>query len=189
MDRGIVATVDVIRVTIGEAGDFELSSSMRLPVPALMLLVACNSSERPPSGGSATCGLAALAGPTALLAQFSVPDQTLAAPPRNLPERLVVRFVAGPAYPAIVGRSDSLWIIGAEGPMTPNVKPGFGVLILDTGGKARGVLVYEGAPVEGAPEVGRVAIGDITVPLIGIQLDPAKIEDPRCPLFPDSIIQ
>jgi hypothetical protein len=141
------------------------------------------------TGGSAACGLAALAGPTALLAQFSVPNQTLASPPRNLPERLVVRMVAGPAYQAIVGRSDSLWIIGVEGALPANVKPGFGVLVLDQGGKARGVLLYEGAPVEGAPEIGTVSISDATVSLIGIQLDPVKIEDPRCPLFPDSVIQ
>jgi hypothetical protein len=102
---------------------------------------------------------------------------------------MVVRVVAGPAYPAIVGRSDSLWIIGVEGALPDKVKPGFGVLVLDQGGKARGVLVYEGAPIEGAPEIGTVSIGDTTVPLIGIQLDPAKIEDPRCPVFPDTVIQ
>ena len=141
------------------------------------------------SPSSAACGLAALAGPTALLGQFSVPDQTLASPPRNLPERLVVRMVAGPAYQAIVGRSDSLWIIGVEGALPANVKPGFGAIVLDQSGKSRGVLLYEGAPVEGAPEIGSVSIGNLSVPLIGIQLDPAKIEDPRCPLFPDSVIQ
>ena len=101
----------------------------------------------------------------------------------------MVRSVAGSAYPAIVGRADSLWIIGVEGSLPPNVKPGFGVLVLDASEKARGVMLYEGTPVEGAPELGRVSVGDITVPLIGIQLDPAKIEDPRCPLFPDSVIQ
>jgi hypothetical protein len=153
----------------------------------LLLMAGCTrSGDRAPS---AACGLAALAGPTALLAQFSLPDQTLASPPRTLPERLVVRSVAGPAYPAIVGRADSLWIIGVEGSLPPNVKPGYGVLVLDPDGKARGVVLYEGTPVEGAPELGRVSVGDITVPLIGIQLDPAKIEDPRCPLFPDSVIQ
>jgi hypothetical protein len=163
---------------------------MRLCLLLAVLVLACDrATDRAPSGGSAACGLAALAGPTALLAQFSVPNQTLGTPPRNLPERLVVRFVAGPAHPAIVGRSDSIWIIGVEGAVPSNVKPGFGVLILDSGGKARGALVYEGAPVEGAPEIGNVAIGDVTIPLIGIQLDPAKIEDPRCPLFPDSVIQ
>jgi hypothetical protein len=69
------------------------------------------------------------------------------------------------------------------------VKPGFGVLVLDSGEKARGVVLYEGTPVEGAPEIGRVSLGDKTVPLIGIGLDPSKIEDPRCPLFPDTVIQ
>ena len=159
----------------------------RLLLLSLLLLAACKGDGD--RGGSAACGLAALAGPTALLAQFSIPDQTLAAPPRNLPERLVVRLVAGPAYPAIVGRADSVWIIGMQGRLPPNVKPGFGVLVLDLDGKARGVMLYEGKSLEGAPEIGTVSVGDATVPLIGIQLDPAKIEDPRCRLFPDSVIQ
>ncbi len=152
-----------------------------------LLMAGCTrSGDRQPS---AACGLASLAGPTALLGQFSIAGQTLGTPPRNLPERLVVRLVAGPAYPAIVGRADSLWIIGVEGRLPPNVKPGFGALILDPSEKARGVVLYEGTAVEGAPEIGRVSIGDNTVPLIGIQLEPAKIEDPRCPLFPDSVLQ
>ncbi len=159
----------------------------RVLVFAFLLIAGCTQSgDRAPS---AACGLAALAGPTALLGQFSIPGQTLGTPPRTLPERLVVRLVAGPAYPAIVGRADSLWIIGVEGSLPPNVKPGFGVLILDSTEKARGVVLYEGTPVEGAPELGRVSVGDVTVPLIGIQLNPTKIEDSRCPLFPDSVIQ
>jgi hypothetical protein len=63
------------------------------------------------------------------------------------------------------------------------------VLILDTQGKARGVLLYEGAPVENAPEIGTVSIDNATVPLLGIRVDAAKFEDSRCPLFPDSVIQ
>ncbi|MGH7509105.1 MAG: hypothetical protein ACREMZ_06515 [Gemmatimonadales bacterium] len=162
----------------------------RALIGGLLLIVAC---DRPGDGrgreATAACGLAALAGPTALLTQFSIPDQTLGSPPENLPERLVARLVAGPAYPAIVGRADSRWIVGVEGALPPNVKPGFGVLVLNQSGKARGVLLYEGTPVEGAPEIGTVSIGSATAPLIGIQLDPSKIEDPRCPLFPDSVIQ
>ena len=69
------------------------------------------------------------------------------------------------------------------------MKPGFGVLVQDQKEQARGVMLYEGTPIEGAPEIGTVSVGDVPVPLIGIQLDPAKIEDPRCPLFPDSVIQ
>jgi hypothetical protein len=165
----------------------EVMQSLR--TAALVLLVACGHSADRTTAGSAACGLASLAGPTALLGQFSVPEQTLASPPRHLPERLVVRLVAGPAYPAIVGRSDSLWVIGVEGALPENVKPGFGVLVLDRGGKSLGTMLYEGTPVEGAPEIGSVSVGNATVPLIGIQLDPARIEDPHCPFFPDSVIQ
>jgi hypothetical protein len=157
---------------------------------AAMLIAACDrSTGGKSSAAAATCGLAALAGPTALLGQFGIPDQTLGSPPRKLPERLVVRLVAGPAYPAILGRSDSMLVIGVNGGLPANVKPGFGVLILDAGNKTRGVLLYEGTPVEGAPQIGTVSIDNVSVPLLGIQVDPAKFEDPRCPLFPDSVIQ
>ena len=156
---------------------------------SLLLLAACGRSPERQTGGSAACGLASLAGPTALLSQFSVPDQTLGSPPRRLPERMVVRLVAGPAYPAIVGRSDSLWVIGVDGALPPNVKPGFGVLIMDQKSETRGVLLYEGTPVEGAPQIGSVSVGSATVPLIGIQLDPARVEDPRCPFFPDTVLK
>jgi hypothetical protein len=155
-----------------------------------LLLAACDRSAGSRSSTeTATCGLVALAGPTALLGQFGVPGQTLGSPPRDLPEHLVVRLVAGPAYPAIVGRADSLLVIGVNGSLPANVKPGFGVLIQDTQGKTRGVLLYEGAPVENAPEIGTVSIHNVTVPLLGIQVDPTRVEDPRCPLFPDSVIQ
>jgi hypothetical protein len=156
----------------------------------ILSIAACDrSTGGKSSAAEATCGLAALAGPTTLLGQFGVAGQTLDSPPRKLPERLVVRLVAGPAYPAIVGRSDSMLVIGVNGGLPANVKPGFGVLILDTGSKPRGVLLYEGAPVEGAPHIGTVSIDNATVPLLGIQADPAKFEDPRCALFPDSVIQ
>jgi len=160
---------------------------MRIRRP-LLLLVTVAACGRPADRGSAACGLAALAGPTALLTQFSVPRQTLSTPPRDLPERLVARVVAGPALPAVVGRSDSLLVIGVEGAVPSTVKPGYGVLVLDTLAKARGVMLYEGAPVEGAPPIGTVTVGAATLPLIGIQLDPARIEDPRCPFFPDSVL-
>jgi hypothetical protein len=155
----------------------------------LWLLALVGACERPPSGGGAACGLASLAGPTALLTQFSVPRQTLSTAPRRLPERLVTRLVAGPAYSSVVGRSDSMLVIGVEGALPAGVKPGYGVLVLDQQENARGVMLFEGTPVEGAPTIGSVTIANATLPLIGIQLDPSKIEDPRCPFFPDSVRQ
>jgi hypothetical protein len=152
---------------------------------AALLVAACG---HPAERGRAACGLAALAGPTALLTQFSVPRQTLGAPPRKLPERLVTRVVAGPALPSIVGRTDSSLVIGVDGSVPPTIKPGYGVLVLDTSERAKGVMLYEGTPVEGAPQIGTVTVGSATLPLIGIQVDPARIEDPHCPFFPDSVL-
>lgn len=158
---------------------------IRHAAPLLLLLAACGKSA---DRGNAACGLAALAGPTALLTQFSVPHQTLSAPPRRLPERLVARVVAGPALPAIVGRADSLLVIGVDGAIPATIKPGYGVLVLDTSETTRGVMLFEGTPVEGAPPIGTVTAGAATLPLIGIQLDPSRIEDPSCPFFPDSVL-
>jgi hypothetical protein len=157
----------------------------RIALTFLVVLTACGEG-RP---RAAPCGIAALAGPTALLTQFSVPRQTLSTPPAHLPERLVVRLVAGPAYRGIVGRSDSLWIVGVDGALPAGIKPGFGVLVLDPKGSARGVMLFEGSMVEGAPVLGNVSVGSASLPLIGIQVDPSKIEDPRCPFFPDSALR
>ena len=156
---------------------------------ALALLLAACGGDRPQGGASVACGLASLAGPTALLTQFSVPRQTLSVPPRNLPERLVARVVADGAFPAIVGRTDSTLVIGVEARLAPNVRPGFGVLVVDQQERALGVMLFEGDPVEGAPRLGDVSLGDVSVPLIGIQVDPAKVEDANCPFFPDSVLQ
>jgi len=82
-----------------------------------------------------------------------------------------------------------LWIVGVDGSLPATAKPGYGVLVLDQTGKARGVMLYEGASVEGAPLIGNVSVGSASLPLIGIEVDPAKIEDPQCPFFPDSVLR
>ena len=152
---------------------------------ALLLLVAACGEGDPRSA----CGVAALAGPTMLLSEFATPGQTLGLPPDSLPPRLVARMVAGPAMPAIVGRTDSAWVVGVEGTLAPSITPGFGVLVMNTDGSARGVLIYEGSPIAQAPLLGTVTIESRTVPLLGIQLDPGKYEDARCPVFPDSVLR
>ena len=154
-----------------------------IPLAALLL----NACGKP--GVGATCGFSAVAGSTVLLGEFSRPGQTLSEAPATLPERLVVRLVAGPAYPAIVGRNAEGLLVGIDGPLPPGVIPGFGVLILDPTGKAHGVLLYESRPIKGAPTLGGVSVSSKTVPLIGIQVDPARIEDARCPFFPDSVLR
>jgi hypothetical protein len=153
----------------------------------LLLTAAC---DRPAGGVPSTCGVAALAGATNLLEQFTIPNQTLAAPPTSLPERTVARIVADGAFPAVVGRTDSTLVVGIEGNPPPTAKPGFGVLVVDNQERTIGVMVYEGDPIPGAPRLGEVSVAGRSIPLIGVQVDPAKIMDPNCPsLFPDSIIR
>jgi hypothetical protein len=51
-------------------------------------------------------------------------------------------------------------------------------------------MLYEGNPIPGAPRLGEVSLGGSSIPLIGVQADPATFTDPNCPsLFPDSVLQ
>jgi hypothetical protein len=142
----------------------------------ILILAACGDGAPRPA-----CGVAALAGPVMLLSEFATPGQTLGLPPDSLP--------AGPAMPAIVGRTDSGWVVGVEGVLPATITPGFGVLVLNPAGATQGVLLYEGAPIAQAPILGTVTIESTTVPLLGIQLNPGKYEDPKCPVFPESVLR
>ncbi len=156
-----------------------------LLVGLLLLLPACGGAPR---GGA--CGITAIAGATMLLQEFGTPNQTLAEPPVTLPPRLVARVAAGPAFEAVVGRlQDSGWVVGIEGSIAAPIHPAFGVLVLDPAGRARGVMIYESAPIRGAPAIGRLSVDSLVLPLLGIQLDPARFEDPKCPFFPDSLLR
>jgi len=157
---------------------------MRRLLMSTLLVAACGRSE---SRGNPACGIAALAGPNAVLEAFTVPQQTLSMPPSRLPERTVARLAAGPALLALVGRSDSGLVIGVDGALPPQSAPAFGVLVVQRGGPPQGVLLYEGTPIEAAPRLGLVAVGGRTLPLFGVEVDMAGIQDARCPLFPDSI--
>ncbi len=155
------------------------------PLLLPLLVAACG----PAKPGSA-CGITAIAGATMLLQEFGVPEQTLAEPPAQLPARLIARVAAGPAFDAVVGRAeDSTWIVGIEGTVPAPIKPRFGVLIIDQAQAVRGVMLFESEPIKGAPVIGRVALDSLMMPLLGIQLDPTRFEDPACPLFPDSLLQ
>ena len=167
-------------------------TELRMRHPALIataLLAACGGDG---ARSSASCGIAAMASPNSVIAQFGIPRQTLSRPPAALPERLVARVAGGGAFPAIVGRSsglDSLLLIGVEGGASANMALGFGVLLTTTAGESRGVMLFEGLPVEAAPHICTVSMGAVSAPLLGLEADPAAYEDPGCPLFPDSTLQ
>lgn len=150
----------------------------------LLLLAGCNLSER-----ATRCGIAALAGPTMLLEEFTHPGKTMGAVTVAMPEVLPVRFAAGAAQRGLVGQTDSTWIVGVDGPFPPVAEKSFGVLLVDPVAGPRGVLLYEGPPIRGAPILGSVHVSDRVLPMIGLNTTVAAFEDSNCPLFPDSLRQ
>ena len=158
--------------------------------PTLLLLLPVLAGCSPaPGRGNPSCGIAAVAGPAMVLSEFNTPGAPLSAAPAGIPGRLPARFVAGPPAPAVAGRSGDSLEVGIEGGVPAEMHPGFGVLLTDRAGKALGVLVYDGTPILGAPVIGSVTVGPLRVPLLGLALDPARVEDPRCPFFPDSTLR
>lgn len=155
----------------------------RLGFGGLFLLSACGGHGASNYG----CGFATVTGQSLLLEEFTRPGTTLSALPTDIPGVLPVRIALGPSFRAVAGRADSLLVVGVEGtlPATPVV--GWGVLIVSPGGAPQGVLLYEGSPMQGAPRLGTVNAGALNVPLVGLQTDIAKFQDPSCPIFPDSL--
>ena len=147
-----------------------------------MLLAGCSG-----KGGNYGCGFAAVAGQSMLLDQFNRPGTVVSSLPDFLPEALPVRIALGPAFSSIVGRADTMLVIGVQGTLPPTPVVGFGVLVLNPQNKPLGVLLYEGEAIREAPVLGSVNVGGRDVPLIGIQLDLAQFEKPSCPIFPDSL--
>jgi hypothetical protein len=153
-----------------------------LATAVLIGLVGCGVSDR-----GTRCGIVALAGPTLLLEEFTKAGHTLGKIPDRMPEVVPVRLVAGQAQRGLVGRTDTSWVIGVDGPLQAQKAPGFGVLLVDPVQGARGVLLYEGFPIRGAPILGTVHLGSLVIPMIGLTTTVAGFEDGRCPLFPDSL--
>jgi hypothetical protein len=127
-----------------------------------------------------------VAGANLLLGAFATPNVTLSVPPRRVPASLPVRVVAGPLYAATVTRPDSLLVVTVAVDSAVKLAPGSGVLIQDTTGRTRGIVLFDAPPVAGAPVIGTVVTGGHSAPLVGLMSDPALYQDQRCPLFPDS---
>ena len=150
---------------------------------ALLLLAGCSNK----TSGNWGCGISAVAGQSLILEEFTRPGKTLSVPPTDMPGALPVRIALGPVFGSVVGRADSTIVVGLQGELPPTPAVGFGVLIVNPAGKAEGVLLYNGDPIQGAPRLGSVTAGDRTLPLIGLQTTIKNFEDPSCPVFPDSL--
>lgn len=152
------------------------------PLLLLVALTACGGG----GGGSIACGIAALTGPLVAKEAFAK-GNSLLTPPDSVPTSLPLRVVAGVAIRGHVASVDSLgWHISTPDVVTTDAPLGYGVLIVGRQGQALGALIFEGAVIPGAALLGDLTIRDTVLPLLGVRIDPKQIEDPKCPVFPDS---
>ena len=138
------------------------------------------------SPGSVSCGLDALTGPLSVKESFGR-GNVLTSVPEVVPASLPIRMVAGPAWRSSVTRDADRWRVQTLGLVSKELRAGYGVLVTDEGGAPLGVLVFEGRRVPGATDLGSLAIGDTTVPLLGVRINPRALGSSACPVFPDSL--
>lgn len=153
------------------------------PLAAFVAIAGCSGS----GSGNYGCGIAAVAGQSLILEEFTRPGKTLSLPPTDVPESLPVRMALGPALRAVAGRTDTALVVGIEGPLPTTPPVDFGVLIVAPDGSALGVILYQGSPIQGAPLLGTINAGARNLPLIGLQAEVARFQDASCPIFPDSL--
>jgi hypothetical protein len=147
----------------------------------LVLVAACSRG----SGGSPTCGIAMLAGPSLITSQLTNARAVLTDPPRGIPDSL-------PAM-AILQRNDrGAVIVGrdAEGKISMQFRGpsfpahGYGLLVVDdTSRRAMGVLVLDQEEPLRHPAIGTIIGASTALNLYGVLVDWASVNNPRCPLF------
>jgi len=149
---------------------------------ALALMVACGRG----SGGSPTCGIAFLAGPSLITQQLGNARAVLTDPPRGVPDSLpalVILQKSRDIGAVLVGRDGegriSMQYRGSGFPQR-----GYGLLVVDdTSQRAMGVLTLDTEEPQGHPAIGTIIGGSVALNLYGVRVDWASVSNPRCPLF------
>jgi len=141
---------------------------------------------------SPMCGIAQLAGPALIQQQLVNLPYVLTEAPRGLPTSLPARVVfvgegpkPAPGEVLIAYRGNQL-VMGYQGAGFPAAPGGYGLLVVDDSTRrAQGVLVYESAVPRNYPELGSVTGTHRSIPLFGVRVDWAGVNNPRCPLLGD----
>jgi len=153
-----------------------------------LLLAACNAGTRSP-----ICGIALVTAPTLIHEQLKNARAIITDVPRGLPESLPARVAGnvGDSGMGVVkvsyaeGRRSAL-ALGYEGRMFPAHRDGFGLLVVDdTSNRAEGVMLYDvpGPDSTTFPVLGHVSSTEMSLPLYGVTVDYAGMNNPRCPLL------
>ena len=153
---------------------------------AVMAWAACAGDH----GRSPTCGIAQLAGPALIQQQLVNLAYVLTEAPRGLPPALPARVVymgEGPKPQqgeVLIAYSNNRLVMGYQGTGFPAAPSGYGLLVVDDSTRrAQGVLIYESQVPRNYPELGTVTGGDRGIPLFGVRVNWAGVNNPRCPLL------
>jgi len=164
--------------------------SRHAAVLALAALAACGG----PRSGSPACGLAQLAGPTLILQRLGDARALLLDAPRGLPDRLPLRIVGhGDQTTMLVGYQQGQLVLRTDGDTLPaiftnkggNDSTGYALLVADDStNRVEGALVYESQrPPASFPHLGSLTDGSRTIPLFGVKVDWASMNNLACPLL------
>lgn len=147
----------------------------------LLAIAACGRS----TGGSPTCGIAMLAGPSMIVQQLSNARAVITDPPRGIPDSLPAqvnqqRLGSGAV---IVGRdAEGKLSMQYRGPGFP--AQGYGLLVVDdTSQRAMGVLILDTQEPRNYPRIGTIIGGSSALNLYGVRVNWLGVSNPRCPLF------
>lgn len=147
---------------------------------------------------SPMCGIAQLAGPALIQQQLVNLPSVLTEAPRGLPTSLPARvvFVGEGPKPApgevLTAYNGPQLVMGYQGDGFPAAPGGYGLLVVDDSTRrAQGVLVYESTVPKNYPELGTISGADRSIPLFGVRVNWAGVNNPRCPLLgpptPDAV--
>jgi hypothetical protein len=165
-------------------------SPHRAAILALATLAACGG----PRSGSPVCGFALIAGPTLILQHLGDARALLLDAPRGLPDRLPLRIVGhSDQATMLVGYQGGQLVLRSDSAPLPVVRTDsagkdttvFAMLVADdSSNRVEGALVYEGVrPSASFPRLGSLSDGSRTVPVYGVKLDWASMNNPTCPLL------
>lgn len=139
------------------------------------------------------CGIAQLAGPALIQQQLANLPYVVTEAPRGLPPSLPARviFVGEGPKPepgqVLIAYNSNQLVMGYQGAGFPAPPGGYGLLVVDDSTRrAQGVLVYESTVPRNYPELGSVTGADRSIPLFGVRVDWADVNNPRCPLLGDT---
>ncbi len=164
-------------------------SPRRAAVITLAALTACG-----PRSGSPACGLAQLAGPTLILQRLGDTRALLLDAPRGLPDRLPLRIVGyGDQNTMLVGYQQGQLVLRTDRDTLPAVftnkagtdSTGYALLVADDStNRVEGALVYESQrPGASLPRLGSLSDGSRTIPVFGVKVDWASMNNLACPLL------